>query len=283
MRIYITSSVETAQKFVEESQEDVAVAVVEAEYGGHEVVGSSDALTLNHHVRPGRRCPCLYDTEDFGDTPDVCLISHFDLDTLGGVMALRGDKPWDDAFWALAAFVDVEGPHKVEFALDYRRQDHERLAAFWSWSRDHRLFAPRDGSIEDVTEFFIYAGRELGAILRGERDDDGRDFLEAEKELRSTSFLADSHGGPVTVLRQSDVFVNHLYYDEVGRPADVVVAHNTSHHSVTVSCSDGQVDCRALVQRLWGEKAGGHAGIAGSPRDREMTLDDAIELFEVIK
>jgi hypothetical protein len=60
-----------------------------------------------------------------------------------------------------------------------------------------------------------------------------------------------------------------------------VVTFNTKFKSVTVSIADPQpgFSCREFVQKLWGPEAGGHDGIAGSPRGREMTLDDAKTAF----
>jgi hypothetical protein len=60
---------------------------------------------------------------------------------------------------------------------------------------------------------------------------------------------------------------------EVGR---VVICHNLALGSITVSLADPipGFSCRDVVQDLWWPEAGGHDGIAGSPRGREMTRDD---------
>lgn len=260
------------------------VAVVEAEYGEVEVTGSTDQLTLNHHIRPNKKCPCLYNNEDIShEDIEVIGISHFDLDTLGGVLALMGLKPGGTLFWEAAAYIDTNGPHRFRGFEGYSTGLHLMLAAFWNWSRDHQLFADRDGAVTDVTDFFLDAGTELEAILSCERLSEGKSFLKKEEDLKRSSFVRIRHRldpADVVVLREADTFVNHLYYDSNGRAADIVVGYNNKTKTVTLSCSDRQINCKEIVQDLWGELAGGHAGIAGSPRGQEMTFLDAEELFE---
>jgi hypothetical protein len=257
--------------------------VVEAEFGGIEVTGSLDEVTLNHHIRPERGCPCLAGNAERVEV-EAIGISHFDLDTLGGVLALLGLKPEAPTFWAMAAWVDTKGPHRVrEYPEGYSEEVHTQLAAFWAWSQGNRLFPPRDGSVEEVTSFLDKARMELGAILDGLREDQGRAFLAAEEDLKRDSFRKErvTPEGLRVILREGEGFVNHLYYMRDGSPGDVVIGLNTKFSSVTVSCSGGQMSCKDFVQALWGPEAGGHAGIAGSPRGRVMTLEDAEEAFRL--
>jgi hypothetical protein len=57
------------------------------------------------------------------------------------------------------------------------------------------------------------------------------------------------------------------------KSARAIVAWNPEAGTVTVSLesSVSGVSCRDIVQALWGPLAGGHAGIAGSPRGMAMT------------
>lgn len=268
-------------------------AAVEAEYGNIEVEGSKDEWTLNHHVREGRKCPCLYDNFVFqeGAEPEEIGISHFDLDTLGGVTALWRIKPEGRSFWELAAYVDTNGPHQIKRAPNYTKQDHIWLASFWAWSRDNRLMLPRDGSVLDCTEFFEKAHDEIARILEGKEDTRGIHFLLAEEALAKDSFVA---AGITTmgrdlepkkvVLRSSDAFANALYYDENGDPAEVVVGYNTKFKSITLSVATPSIGINAkdVMQSVFGPKAGGHPGIAGTPRDEEFRLEDARQLFDFL-
>lgn len=273
---------------------------IEAEYGDTVVEGS--ALTLAHHgPRADQPCPCLGDNLDLralGLDPEEEVrvgISHFDLDTLGGLTRVFRAKniggvscSFEAAFWAIAAEVDTRGPHHLRSILEghttvpkYQTEMEALLAAFWAWSEAHRLFAPRDGSVQECTEFvedalqclqsIFHAEAEAGRALIGA----GQEWLEANKALNRKSFIAIGGGA---ILRQADRFVNHLYeLPDQSEVLKAVVAFNTKFKSVTVSLADPikGVSCREVVQDLWGPEAGGHDGIAGSPRGQEMTLEDA--------
>lgn len=70
------------------------------------------------------------------------------------------------------------------------------------------------------------------------------------------------------LVRVSDKFVNALYHDD----ADVIIAFNTIHKTITISSADEipGFDCAKVLQAQLGEKAGGRANIAGSPRGEKM-------------
>jgi hypothetical protein len=273
--------------------EKTTFAAVEAEYGSREVKGSSDLLTLNHHVRTERPCPCSLSNDRFDDVREeieVIGISHMDLDTLGGIAALLGVKPESPTpgFWEMAEFVDTKGPHRIRECSSYNAASHVLLASFWAWSQQNRLFPERDGSVSDVTEYVTGAIVELERILGEDANalTRGQNFLEKEDALKAESFVRDgvSESGLRVVLRESDGFVNHLYYDENGNPVDVVVGFNSKFKSVTVSRADDSVGvvAKTFVQELWGELAGGHPGIAGSPRGEELELSEAERAFEAL-
>ena len=284
---------------------------VEAEYGLDVVEGS--VLTLAHHgPRVGNPCPCLGDNIPLeGNAPVVIGVSHFDLDTLGGAMRVLGIKEYDpeegeDLFWAVAAQIDIRGVHHLKDiteglkpAFDWSDMDQltqgkyfwdcgvtdlkDSLKAFWAWSEAHRLFAPRDGSVMDCTEFFEEALRVLQLILEGNDLDAeysvlsfrAKEWVEAKEKLDVISERA-AWGGDVVLLREADCFVNHLYVN-VGRVFQALVGFNPKVGSVTLSLADPieGVNCCAIAQQLWGKEAGGHAGIAGSPRGEVFTLADA--------
>ena len=88
------------------SEEELAVrgicpeATVEAEYGDRVIEGWR--ITLAHHTAAYAHCPAPCNNGEArklenGEAQIVC--SHLDLDTLGGCLALMGEKPEDAAFW----------------------------------------------------------------------------------------------------------------------------------------------------------------------------------------
>ena len=274
-------------------------ATVEAEYGDTVVIGS--ILTLAHHgQRSGRPCPC-----SFMNFPKLGIesvgVSHVDLDTIGGIMSLMGTKPfqnnWVQEFWRVAAEIDVKGVHKLhEIPLGGVAEDYilDSLNAWWAFSEspEGRVFAPRDGSATEVDlSHHFEVIKKLLTPQEGEEWYDepqwdnparlalieaGRAWAAAKARLDEESLVEDLGN---VLLRSSDQFTNHLY-----RAAKSVVSFNTKTKSVTVSLSDPVkgVSCREVVQTLWGTEAGGHDGIAGSPRGKEMSFDDAVAAASVI-
>lgn len=167
IKVFISNN---PSKLSEKLSAFTSTATVEADVPG-------SVLTLAHHgPRSGRMCPCLS-----GNMPELGIqaigLSHIDLDTLGGVMAILGRKPEDScecgygitgsrkpAFWrAAAALVDTNGVHKLP--EDTPQEVNDMLNAFWAWSEKNRLFPPRDGGVEDVTKFVMDAIRVLRSII----------------------------------------------------------------------------------------------------------------------
>jgi len=247
-------------------------ATVEAEYGAIVVEGS--IATLAHHgPRAGNPAPCVAAVSPL-PAGSIVGISHVDLDTIGGIAALMGRKPEAPGFWDLAAFVDVRGPHRLSES-GASDEDIARLHAFWAWSENHRVFPERNGSARDVTREVCEAIDVLERILQ---DDPallaaGEAFRLAGEALNAASFRSFEGG---VIVRESDSFVNHLYSTPDGEAAEAIVALNTKFSSVTLSFADAPqgVSACTIVQGLWGELAGGHVGIAGSPRGEAMTSED---------
>lgn len=253
-----------------------ATVTVEAEYGDVTVPGTR--ATLAHHGRnAGNPAPCAAPNGVGGDEGEVEAVglSHIDLDSAGGCAAVLGRKPDAPAFWALAEFVDLNGPHRLAHA-NASDADLARLHAFWAWSNANRVFAPRDGGIADVTAAVLAA---VSVIERICADDvhllaAGEAFRAAGERLNADSFRRVERG---VVVREASAFTNHIYTSPSGEVCAAVVGFNPDNGSVTVSFADPVTEgdgARGIVQRLWGPLAGGHAGIAGSPREARLTLAD---------
>ena len=104
----------------------------------------------------------------------------------------------------------------------------------------------------------------------------------AKNEALERETLVSEYGNGAVLLRSSDKFVNHLY----GPTAAAVVGYNTKVGSITVSFSDedarkGLSACD-ILQEVYGPLAGGHAGIAGTPRGETYTPADAAALARVV-
>ena len=188
-------------------------------------------------------------------------------------MSILGIKPQNDEFWELAAYVDINGPHKAkEFGAS--KQTWLKLNAFWAYSETHRVFADRSGKAVEVVldDFFEVITR----ILTTDKEDiRGQAFIDRGRDLENHSYV-----GMVDrlAIRRYDGFVNHLY-----GTGDYVLSYNDRTRAITLSKRDGSVpgNCCEIMQAVFGPAAGGHAGIAGSPRSGVPSRDIGRVLSEM--
>ncbi len=257
-------------------------ATIEAEYGDEVVEGS--VMTMAHHgPRQANPCPCLAPNRPQGSRElEVVGLSHLDLDTLGACAAVLGRKPDCADFWRLAAYLDIHGPHKVAQA-QASPIDLRRLYGYLAWSQANRYSPPRDGSLEDVTAVVLSGVDVLERLASGDEEllAAGDAFLAGQEELNRSSFVELKNG---VLARVSPFFTNSLYSTPTGELGLMVVALRTGAMNITVSLADPipGVSARSIVQDLWGAEAGGHDGIAGSPRGQVMGLADLMRAWNYI-
>jgi len=265
--VVISSSWEALEKDLATSNSTVTV---EAEFGDKLVMGS--VATLAHHGKYSMNtCPCL--ENNWKVPPQKVGGSHFDLDFLGGTLAVMGLKPRVPSFWELAAYIDLNGAHMIG-SSGASEADKEALYAFWAWSQKNRIYLPRDGSVLDITDKVLEAQGILLKILEGDQNllDEGRKLKEKEKELNEQSFLEKK--GDVCI-RQHNNFVNHLYSTPSGEVCKACVSYNTERGEITVSLANPieGMNCAEFMKEMFGPLAGGHAGIAGSPRGEKQSIE----------
>ncbi len=263
---------------------------VEAEYGSDVVPGS--IATLAHHgPRAGQACPCSYPNNfirDVGKIGESDLehiqlaggLSHIDLDTLGGCAAILGCKPDVSGFWELAEFVDVNGEHKISQS-GATEENVRRYYAYAAWHEENKTFSNRDGSVSEVTTKVLEA---LKIIDRIAKDDPellkaGDEYKANEAKLNAETFIESRDG---VGLRVSSQFVNHLYVTPDGALLKAVVTYKPQVGGITISFADAPKGKNAIqiLKELFGEEAGGHAGIAGSPRGKRMSFVDFAAAYQ---
>lgn len=256
-----------------------AEATVEAEYGDECLEGTM--ATLAHHgPRANNSAPC--------NTPDVpvlppfatVVVSHIDLDTLGGIYALQGRKPKDDRFWEAAEKIDVEGAHHIH-ELDQDVQD--KLNAYYAYNDGQ----PRQRYTEaiDVTKQIDDTYDIVNAIVdinNPEHDKliaAGKEWARTrEKEVEDQLVYENKD---VRVFDTNGIFCAASYFSpNQNTICPATVTYNEKFKSITLAFEDGgkQLNAKEIVQELWGPEAGGREGIAGSPRNVEMTKDDLARL-----
>lgn len=277
------------------AEETPAHVTIEGEYGS--LVWEGSLFTAAHHQKDGpyqgrhqggtEPSPCNNGEIPFCPEGGVIGVSHFDLDTLGGVLRAQGPSGFFrdslDSFWALAEFVDVNGPHKLDQA-GASAQDLEYLYAFWAWQEEEENRFPRATEVTDVTDFFEEAGMILAMIFCGAVHliEAGQAFKLAEEKLNRESFV-ECDGG--VIVRVGPAFCNHLYVTPEGTVAKAVAHFNTVEGSVTISVADlpEGVSCLEIVQGFWGPESGGHDVIAGSPRGVRMGFYSLKAAYEALQ
>lgn len=252
---------------------------VEAEYGNLCVEGKE--VTLAHHgPRSDNPPPC--------DTPDVpekeggrIVLSHLDLDAIGGVLAVTGDKPDDPEFWKAAGYVDVHGPHHI---TELPEPVQEKLNAYYAWSAGEE----RLGRIEDVRNVKEMVGRNLEAIkvITDPSHEKHKEFIEKGKEwrenlTRETEKRCVFENNYVRCFETDSVPCSGAYFSpEANKDIPCTVVYNTKAKTISIGFYDGgkeaggKLSAKEIAQELWGPGAGGRDGIAGSPRGQEMKPED---------
>lgn len=293
---------------------------VEAEYGTTCIKGT--LLTLAHHVDEFKDspAPCVNDNITdlesraiVGGAEELVIgISHWDWDTVGGVLSAVGKKPdgtiiyghdgvefitWDE-IWSAIAYIDVYGQHKAYECPGWVDYMECILNAMWAFSSSHRVFPDKNGipiQINNYIGVYVEFLQELEenikdsvytAVIINKPSDHsnllrkGVEWKAAKESLDETSMVRmfeinKGKNGDV-LLRSSSSFTNHLYSTRGG----FVIAHNKTEESITLSCSDGQIDCAKEMQAYFGDDAGGQPGCAGTPRGNLFDIDDAEKFFQ---
>lgn len=262
-------------------------ATVEAEYGEAVIPGS--LATLAHHgSRAGNPAPCNDESIEPIPEDSTILISHIDLDTLGGIMALEGEKPRDAEFWRAAGYIDVAGAHHIHELSD---ETQDKLNAFYAYSYENRKhFAPPDKTraVDVTAQIESYKDGVVQVLdplhpLHEMRIDAGREWEKKAREDVENRLVQETDY--IRVFSTDGPFCGAAYYSrDQDKTFPAIVSYNEKFHSISISFEDGGKDVSAqqIAKALWGPEAGGRDGIAGSPRGQEMTRKDLDQTVDFV-
>lgn len=291
MRILLAPTAELAQQVV--AIAGGYINCIETEYGSVTVRGNLVNL-VHHGENSGNDAPCI--TKVAQNSYD-CLVSHLDLDTLGGILAIRGDKPESPEFWKAAAYIDVHGP---QYLHTFEPDQIDQLNAYWAWaSKNPRI---RYTEVTDITDLVIDAYLVIDDILGGWdilhdpnktkwygiHEDIHWSYLEegrtwAAEQLAATQACLVSENAKVRYFETEQTFCNGAYLSPVLGVVPCIVSFNKVKGNITLSFyDDNGGDAVAIMQKFYGPEAGGRRGIAGTPRNSVYTSDDAQYLVEQI-
>ena len=236
-----------------------AEATVEAEYGDECLEGTM--VTLAHHgPRSGNPAPC--NTPDVPELPPFAtvVVSHIDLDTLGGIYALQGRKPEDDRFWEAAEMIDVKGVHHIH-ELDKDIQD--KLNAYYAYNDGQ----PRQRYTEaiDVTKQIDDTYNVVNAIVDiNDPEHDklitaGKEWAQTrEKEVEGQLVYENKD---VRVFDTNGIFCAASYFSpNQNTICPATVTYNEKFKSITLAFEDGG---KQLTQRKLFRNSGDRKQAAG--------------------
>jgi hypothetical protein len=273
IKVLIAPTAELARELV--NTENIS-ATVEAEYGDICIEGK--LATLAHHgSRSANPAPCNWEVTPLSN--GTILVSHIDLDTVGGVLALMGLKPEDTDFWKGAEFIDVNGVHHIH-ELPTETQDKLNAIYAWNATRENK----RITEVTDVTESILEWLEILEPVLGTNPDIEwiakGKEW--AEKVTTEVESKLVSETETVRAFVTDSVFCSASYYSpKLQKVCKATVVLNTKFNAITVAFADGgkEHSAREIVQALWGEEAGGRDGIAGSPRSWSISEEQIEKEF----
>lgn len=256
------------------------IATVEAEYGSNVLEG--ELVTLAHHVEKykDQPAPCNAKVTPLpGDEGDI-VVSHLDLDTLGGILGLLSLRHGNEEFWEGVEFVDLNGPHRIH---ELPQKVQNQIQAYWAWNE----FKPLDASqtkVTDITKHVQQNSLALRFILENDKGmiDRGKEFARSEVEKVEACLIEEDDR--IRVFATNGPFTAASYYSpSLQKSISLTISYNTQHGSITLATCDKSLSCREVMQELFGKEAGGHASIAGSPRGKRMTLADFNNIVEMVR
>lgn len=259
---------------------------VEAEYGN--IVIEGWAATLAHHVEGWTSAPslCEFDYLEKNSVDvfeeHVCLISHIDLDVIVGISHLLGlqDFSWESKG---INYVDCNGQHTL-FSEHVSEMARKVIIAYVGYASINRApFSPKE-DIMDVTEYVMSTIQNFNTEYYYSV---GLKLITDRKEEAERSLLLGLNG--VALIEQAEdskVFGLNSEYTIKNNVYDYVIVYSNKFKSVTVSAKDGnrqKINLAEFMQGIFGNEAGGHAGIAGTPRGAEFSIDDAWRVFSALQ
>jgi len=275
------------EQAIQVSKDMVDIVAIETEYGD-KYFGKKDGavLELLHHGNLSSNKPASIALIPEDYTPinykfNNFIISHIDLDTVFGIMWAGGylkNTKTAREISELVAYLDINGFYKFKNEiLDYDNHNHIKLLAitslinFWkinqnNLSKDiHKLILRiRDyiilGVPDEVKKYLV-------------QDINENDFLKDITELELSI-------PKVLVTYISNISVTDRYLNN-GLEYDMILQYNTGSNSITLACQNDEIAEKHFgkkgviepLQLFFGNRAGGHKSIGGSPRGEKLQIE----------
>lgn len=237
LKVILCASYEDAVNYAKEHN---VKATVEAEYGAECMTGS--VITMAHHgTRSSNPAPC-----NWSDVPVLTdgeiLVSHLDLDSMGGIMALMGTKPDNPEFWKAAEFIDLNGPKPKN--MNQLSQDiQDKLNAFYNYTDKAVPDLRRSSGAVDITNLVLDTADAISDIVNEDRPRHN-EMIEAGIKWKQDIYdkvekciYLDSPN--VRVFSTKNLFCNVNYESSVfNRVSPAIVSYNSTRKDITLSFYD---------------------------------------------
>lgn len=276
MKIYLAPDWDAAQAFIQRNGQPEAT--VEAEYGDFVLEGTR--TTLAHHHDAYRHCPapCTAVVDPLPSDATI-VISHIDLDTVGGLMALLDLQPVDPSFWEAVAFIDMHGPHHLHEFPDHAAKFH----AYWHWCSKHsHARADRTIDVTNLVHQHIRTVREL-VLQQNELLLRAGEHWQQDVERKVEKCLMYETDW-LRAFQTKNVFCASSYRSKrFNRTVSVTATYHERKQDITLATCDETLDAVRLMQQLFGPEAGGKPSIAKTPRGKKMSRADFDRLLDELE
>ncbi len=282
-------------------------ATVEAEYGNEVIEGNR--ITLAHHTERYSKNPAPCNTHvDPLPKNSTIVVSHLDLDSIGGIASLMGIKTENKEFWDLAEFIDLNGLHRLG---EYKGQNAKGAKISYllynAYQSNNKL--PKITEITDITDTVLQHIEMVDrSIIKDEQlVEQAREWKQERNKKISDSLIYENEYFRIFYAKNGEFCSDSYYSKKYNRIVPCTIVMNGKDKSITLALEDGgkslqeqqliknkptnkfenffrklfnqkqdiePSSAKDIVQHLWGNEAGGHIGIAGSPRGQEMTLEN---------
>jgi len=274
----------------------VNILTIECEFGNKIVPGYTcydGGCTFGHHVEGTNKecstCEQVYSLIDFlnyidygdgncysGSTlPVYILFNVLDLDSMLSIYCLEKmlECRYTDKIGYLYKFItsaglsDRLGVHK----LDRSEKTSQMVLAYHTWANECKLKFESDFMVQlqKGLDFIDSMYDNESIISEYYSKEIGR-----KKEVESMLVEENNNG---RIFNTSGIFCGADYEEK-----KFIVAFNQKFKTVTLSFEDGgkQFNAVKIMQSMFGSEAGGHLGIAGTPRGKEFSFEDIKLLFK---
>jgi len=310
MKVFLAKNLKEAISVAEEEKTKGAfVVAVEAEWGDEALESPYADIALNHHgSRASNPCP-----SEIGivapQVVELCkkhknktyIVSHIDADTIFGIMwceglfdAEKGYAPDLVQIAKMVAFTDKNGRHIAMSELEALNDTD----AFKKWLSLGLLFSRNaisfKGDISEHVAKIIYAASQIIFSKNIKESQIYKEALEWEAGKAKSAKEAITYKDDILLGFASKKFMcdNYaLFADEDGIVRKIIIQYDLHNKSILLAAYDaktaqdffGKKGVVGPLQDFFGNEAGGHIAIGGSPRNKPMKWQDYKKFLKFIK